>query len=119
VGTSTIDWKEYGIMMEITPIVMQDGKIDMKLKTELSRLDYSAPVAGYPSVAKRQALSHIQLKDGETMVLAGLIETTNGSTREGIPILCDIPILGVLFSVQKKHDDKTNVLVFVTTRIIE
>jgi type II secretory pathway component GspD/PulD (secretin) len=106
-------------MMEITPVVMQDNRIDMKVNTELSRLDFNAPVAGYPSVAKRQASSHLQIKDGETMVLAGLIETTKGNTKEGIPILSDIPILGALFSVQKHDDRKTNVLIFVTTKIIE
>jgi len=114
---SSVEWKEYGIIMEITPTVMQDGKIDMKLKTELSRL--GAYVGTYPSIEKRQASSHVQIKDGETMVLAGLIETTKRSGRAGIPILCDIPILGVLFSVQKNDDLKTNVLIFVTTKIME
>lgn len=118
-GTSQIEWKEYGIMMEITPTIVQDNKIDMKINTELSRLDFNASVAGYPSVAKRQASSHLQIKDGETMVLAGLIETTKGNAKEGIPFLSDIPILGALFSVQKKDDRKMNVLIFVTTKIIE
>lgn len=119
IGTSKIEWKEYGIIMDITPTVLDNGKIDIKLKTELSRLDYNAPVGGYPSIAKRQASSHIQIKDGETMVLAGLIETTKGNTKEGIPILSDIPILGALFSVQKNNKTKTNVLIFVTTKILE
>ncbi len=119
IGTSTIDWKEYGIIMKITPTVTKDKKIDIMLETELSRLDYNAPVAGYPAVAKRQASSHLQIKNGETMVLAGLIETTKGKTVEGVPVLCDIPILGALFSVTKNYDTKTNVLIFVTTKLIE
>ncbi|AKL97662.1 type II and III secretion system protein [Endomicrobium proavitum] len=118
IGTSQIEWKEYGIMMSITPVV-KDNKIDIKLETELSRLDYNAPVAGYPSVAKRKASSNLQIKDGETMVLAGLIETTKGNTVEGIPLLCDIPILGALFSYTKHYETKTNVLIFVTTKIIQ
>jgi pilus assembly protein CpaC len=119
IGTSKIEWKEYGIIMDITPTVLDNGKIDIKLKTELSRLDYNAAVAGYPSISKRQASSHILIKDGETMVLAGLIETTKGNTKEGIPILSDIPILGALFSTQKNNKTKTNVLIFVTTKILE
>ncbi|MDR2426329.1 MAG: type II and III secretion system protein [Endomicrobium sp.] len=119
IGTSKIEWKEYGIIMDITPIVLSDSRIDIKLKTELSRLDYNVPVSGYPSIAKREAASHLQLKDGETMVLAGLIETTKGTTKEGIPILSDIPILGALFSVQKNNKTKMNVLIFVTTKILE
>ena len=54
-GNSQIEWKEYGIIMKITPTVLKEDKIDIKIETELSRLDYNAPVAGYPSVAKRQA----------------------------------------------------------------
>lgn len=119
IGTSQIQWKEFGIIMEITPTVQKDEKIDIILETELSRLDYNAPVAGYPSVAKRQASSHLQIKNGETMVLAGLIETTKGKTVEGIPVLCDIPILGALFSLTKNYETKTNVLIFVTTKLLE
>ncbi|MDR1942114.1 MAG: type II and III secretion system protein [Endomicrobium sp.] len=119
IGTSKIEWKEFGIIMQITPTVLKDSKIDIKLNTELSRLDYNAPVAGYPSVAKRQASSHLQVKNGETMVLAGLIETTKGKTTEGIPILSDIPVIGVLFGVKRDYETKTNVLIFVTTKLIE
>ena len=121
-GATSVEWKEYGIIMEITPTIMQDNIIDMTLKTELSRIDRNVPPTangGYYSIAKRQASSHIQMKDGETMVLAGLIETSQGTSRSGIPILCDIPILGVLFSVQNKYEDKINVLIFVTTKIVE
>jgi len=118
IGTSQIEWKEYGIIMEIIPTVVKDKKIDIDLKTELSRLDYNAPVAGYPSIAKREASSHLQIKDGETMVLAGLIETTKGKTTEGVPFLSDIPVLGALFSVNKDYETKTNVLIFVTTKLV-
>lgn len=118
IGTAQIEWKEYGIIMEIVPTAVKDKKIDIDLKTELSRLDYNAPVAGYPSVAKREASSNLQIKDGETMVLAGLIETTKGKTTEGVPFLCDIPILGSLFSVDKNYETKTNVLIFVTTKLV-
>ncbi|MCL2144858.1 MAG: type II and III secretion system protein [Endomicrobia bacterium] len=120
-GASTIEWKEYGIIMNITPVVMNDGKIDIQLQAEVSRLDFtrSADTDGRPIIAKRQASSHLQLKDGETMVLAGLIETTKSNSRKGVPILCDIPILGALFSVQTYDDNKTNVLIFVTTKILE
>ena len=119
IGNSKIEWKEFGIIMKIVPTILKDNKIDLKIDTELSRLDYNAPVAGYPSIAKRQASSHLQVKDGETVVLAGLIETTKGKTKSGVPILSDIPVLGALFSVNKDYDTKTNVLIFVTPRLIE
>lgn len=118
IGTNEIQWKPYGIMMEIIPTVVKDNKIDIEIRTELSRLDHNAPGSSYPSIAKREASSHLRIKDGETMVLAGLIETTKGKTVEGIPFLCDIPVLGALFSVNKTYETKTNVLIFVTTKVI-
>ena len=120
IGNSKVEWKEYGIIMKITPTVTKNGMIDIKLDTELSRIDHSIPreAGGYYAIAKRQASSHLQVKDGETMVLAGLIETKKGKTVSGVPLLCDIPILGVLFSITKHYETKTNVLIFVTTKLI-
>ncbi|MDR3049316.1 MAG: type II and III secretion system protein [Elusimicrobiota bacterium] len=114
-----IDWKEYGIIMQITPTVAAGDIITIKLDTELSRLDFNVPVAGYPSVAKRKASSQLKIKNGSTMVLAGLIETTQGKTKKGVPFLSDIPILGLLFSTTKKTEMKTNVLIFVTPKIVQ
>lgn len=117
-STTKVEWKEYGIIMKITPVILAGGKIDISVETELSRLDYNAPISGYPSIAKRYASSKLIIKDGETMVLAGLIETTQGKTVSGIPILSKIPLLGALFRTTKITETKTNVLVFVTPTLL-
>ncbi|MDR1434202.1 hypothetical protein [Candidatus Endomicrobiellum devescovinae] len=120
VGTSSVKWKEYGIIIDIKPTVSKDGKIDIVIEIELSRIDHSVQVAGgYPAIRKRKASSHLQIKDGDTMVLAGLIETTKTKTRKGVPFLCNIPVLGLLFGVTRYNEEKTNVLIFVTTKLIK
>jgi pilus assembly protein CpaC len=119
VGTSSIKWKEYGIIINIKPTLSKDGKIDIVIETELSRIDHSVQVAGYPAIRKRKASSHLQIKAGDTMVLAGLIETTKTKTRKGVPFLCNIPVLVVLFGVTRYTEEKTNVLIFVTTKLIK
>ncbi|MDR2645213.1 MAG: type II and III secretion system protein [Endomicrobium sp.] len=119
VGTSSIKWKKYGIIINIKPTVSKDSKIDIVIETELSRIDNSIQIAGYPAIRKRKASSHLQIKDGDTMVLAGLIETTKTKTRKGVPFLCNIPVLGLLFGVTCYHEEKTNVLIFVTTKLIK
>jgi pilus assembly protein CpaC len=119
VGTSSIKWKKYGIIIDIKPTLSKDGKIDIVIQTELSRIDYSVQIAGYPAIRKRKASSHLQIKDGDTMVLAGLIETTKTKTRKGVPFLCNIPVLGLLFGVTRYSEEKTNVLIFVTTKLIK
>lgn len=119
VGAS-IEWKEYGIKSEITPKILEDDMIDLALITEVSRLDFSHAVGGgYPAVVKREARSFVKVKTGQTITIAGLLETTKDTSTSGIPLLCDIPILGALFSRKTMTETKTNVLIFVTPRIVE
>jgi pilus assembly protein CpaC len=118
VGSTSVHWKKYGIIMDITPTVTKDDKIDIVINTELSRIDHSVQSGGYYGLTKRHASSNLQIKNGETVVLAGLIETTKEKVVNGIPFLCDIPILGVLFSSTRDIEKKTNVLIFVTTKLI-
>mgnify|MGYP002622665320 CR=1 FL=1 len=119
VSGGNVEWKEYGIITEILPKVLSDDKIDLVIQTELSRLDWSNAVQGFPNIAKRQAKSNVVLKNQQTIVIAGLIENYKDKTKSGIPILSDIPLLGALFRHTKTIDNKTNVLIFVTPRIIQ
>ena len=96
-----------------------DNKIDLIIETELSRLDWANAVQGFPNIAKRQARSSVVLKNQQTIVIAGLIENYKDKTTSGVPILSDIPLLGTLFKNTKVRDNKTNVLIFVTPKIIE
>jgi type II secretory pathway component GspD/PulD (secretin) len=104
--------------MKITPRILKDNSIDIVIKTEVSKINSGIIVAGYPEVTKRQASSHLQMKDGDTMVLAGLIETVKGKTKRGIPLLKDIPILGFLFGYNHYVERKTNILIFITPKLI-
>ncbi|MDR3049883.1 MAG: type II and III secretion system protein [Elusimicrobiota bacterium] len=115
---TTVDWKEFGIILKITPSVVKDDNIGIVVNTELSRIDNSIQAGGYPGIATRKANSNLEIKSGETMVLAGLIQTTKEQQRSGVPFLCDIPIIGRLFSVTKDIFIETNVLIFITPRLI-
>ena len=119
VSGGNVEWKEYGIITEILPKILSDDKIDLVIETELSRLDWANAVQGLPNIAKRQARSSVILKNQQTIVIAGLIENYKDKTTSGIPLLSDIPLLGTLFKNTKVKDNKTNVLIFVTPKIIE
>ena len=119
VSGGNVEWKEYGIITEIIPKILADDKIDLIIETELSRLDWANAVQGLPNIAKRQARSSVVLKNQQTIVIAGLIENYKDKTTSGVPILSDIPLLGTLFKNTKVRDNKTNVLIFVTPKIIE
>ncbi|MDR2395441.1 MAG: hypothetical protein LBD57_02360 [Endomicrobium sp.] len=118
-GTSSVKWKKYGIIMNITPTILNNNKIDITIDTELSRIDNSINVANYPVITTRQASSHVQIKNGQTIILAGLLETSKDKCIKGIPLLCDIPLLGALFRTTKYIDKQTNVLIFVTPNLIK
>lgn len=115
----SIEWKEYGIKTEILPRVLPDGYIDLTLTTEVSRLDWSNKVGNYPAIMKREATSSVRVKSGQTITLAGMIETKKDDKITGIPLLSDLPVLGILFSRKEFSEVKTNILIFVTPRIIE
>lgn len=119
VSGGNVEWKEYGIITEILPKIVSEDKIDLVIETELSRLDWSNAVQGFPNIAKRQAKSNVILKNQQTVIIAGLIENYKDKNVSGIPILSDIPVLGTLFKTTKTVDNKTNVLIFVTPKIIE
>ena len=119
VSGGNVEWKEYGIITEILPKILSDDRIDLIIEAELSRLDWSNAVQGFPNIAKRQAKSDVILKNKQTVVIAGLIENYKDKTVSGIPILSDIPVLGALFKNTKTVDNKTNILIFVTPKIIE
>jgi pilus assembly protein CpaC len=114
----SVQWKKYGIIMNITPAITRNNKIDVVIDMELSRIDHSNGFSGCPAIIKRHAASNLQVKNGETIVLAGLIETTKDKIVKGIPLLCKIPYLGALFGSTRNVERKTNVLIFVTPKLI-
>ena len=119
VGGGTIDWKQFGIKAEILPKIIAPNTIDLILTTEVSRLDWANSVNNNPALMKREASSNLILKSGQTIAIAGLIESKKEERSAGIPLLSDIPVLGYLFSRKTISDVRTNILIFVTPRIIE
>lgn len=118
VSGGSIDWKKYGIKCDIAPKI-SDGLIDFKLSTEVSRLDWSNQVNGNPALLTRAASSNAIVKSGQTIALAGLVDTTKQEQTIGIPLLCDIPVLGYLFSRKKLVENKSTVLIFVTPKVLD
>jgi len=119
VTSGTIDWKEYGLKTDILPRIQPDNFIDLEITSEVSRLDWSNKVQNYPALLTRKATSSVKLKSGQTVTIAGMLETTMDEQLIGVPLLSQIPLLGRLFSTKRKAETKTNVLIFVTPRILD
>jgi len=114
-----IEWKEYGIRLEIKPKLTPAGLIDTFIKTEVSALDWTNAVQNVPAITTRSAETQAAVKSGETILVAGLHQTRKQTTKTGIPLLCKIPYLGALFSHQLITSENLTLMIFVTPRIVK
>jgi pilus assembly protein CpaC len=120
----TIEFKKFGVALKFTPVVLDEGKIAVKVTPEVSELDFTtAPViiAGLqvPGLRTRTTTTHVELRDGQTFAIAGLISDNHRNTINKYPILGDIPILGALFRSSKYQKNETELVVLVTPRLVK
>lgn len=119
----TIEFKEYGVRLNFTPRITNAGNIRLDVAPEVSQLDLSNAVqfAGFaiPALITRRAETAIELRDGQTFAIAGLLDNSMQSTQTKIPFLGDLPILGPLFRSRNAEQRRTELLVLVTPRIVE
>ncbi len=117
--------KELGITLSVTPQINPEGYIRVKLEPEVSSfLDWDEFTSGNsgtiqaPRFSTRKASTQVMVKDGETIVIGGLIKETESTTIVKVPILGDIPLLSLLFKKKEKTVDTTDLLFFVTVNIV-
>lgn len=111
--TTSIKYREAGIILKCTPRVNEDGIITVKVHTEVSSPMYVEDMKAY-RFQKRSADTIVRLKDGQTMVIGGLIGSDEAKQMSKIPFLGDIPILGNLFKYIQKSKSDTEVMIFLT-----
>ena len=116
--TTSIQYREAGIILKCTPCVNEDGVITVKVHTEVSSPLYVEDMKAY-RFQKRSADTIVRLKDGETMVIGGLIGSDEARQMSKIPFLGDIPILGNLFKHIKKSKSDSEVMIFLTAREVK
>lgn len=118
----TIQFREFGVRLKFTPNVLADGTIDLKVVQEVSSLDFSnaLTISGFviPALSTRRAETELQLKDGQTFAIAGLIDNRLSEVASKIPGLGHLPIIGKLFSSRSKQKNKTELLAMVTPRLV-
>ena len=123
VGAVTIQFREYGIRLNFTPTIQPSGNIRLHVAPEVSTLDFAngLTLQGFniPSILSRKAETEIELADGQTFAIAGLIDNTILEDIDKIPVLGDIPILGSLFRSKELRQNKSELLVLVTPRLVQ
>jgi len=121
-GSVTIQWKEYGVKLDIEPVVDQMDKITSKVHAEVSSLDYSHGVVqngfSIPALSTREAEAVIHVPNGMTMVIGGLLNSEDTKTVSKIPLLSSIPILGEFFKHTSRSRDKRELVILITPHIV-
>jgi pilus assembly protein CpaC len=118
----TIQFRQFGIKLDFTPTILPDDEIHLKVQPEVSSLDYSnaLTITGFtvPALAVRRVQSEMELRDGQSFVIAGLMDNRITKTLSKIPGLGDIPLLGKIFQSESLNKNKTELLVLVTPQIV-
>ena len=118
----TVEWKPFGVSLAFTPTVLADGVINMVVAPEVSSIDPSASVEInnliIPGLQTRRAKTTVELRDGESFALAGLLRRDFQSTVRQFPILGSLPIIGTLFRSTGFNRDETELVIVVTPRIV-
>lgn len=117
-GETTVEYKQYGIKLHIAPIVNSKGDISTDIETEISKIDPSVEVQGYPGFITRRATTQVNVHQGDTIVISGLVDANASKTFDKLPGLGDIPILGALFRSRAFQRNRTDLVIFVTPIVI-
>ena len=122
-NTITIEYKTFGVGLNFTPTVLNNNKISMEVKPEVSELDFTnaVTISGYvvPSLTTRRVATTIELADGQSFAIAGLLKEDLREVVSKFPVLGDIPILGVLFRSTSYQKNETELVIIVTPHLVK
>ena len=122
-GQITVDYKKYGVGLAFTPTVLSRGLINMKIEPEVSQIDTTHTVAvangiSVPALIVRRASTTVELRDGQSFVIGGLLQTNNQNQIDQLPWLGSVPVLGTLFSSKSYQQNQTDLAIIVTPHLV-
>jgi type II secretory pathway component GspD/PulD (secretin) len=119
VRDQVVQYRDVGTSLSITPTINPDGYVSLQVTQEVSTITgQSAPPLNAPQIGTREAATHLFVRDGQTVVIGGLISTERGRTRGGVPFLKDIPLLGWIFGSTTTRGRNTELFLFLTPHIV-
>ena len=122
-GNVTIEFKKFGVGLAFTPTVLGDGLINLKIEPEVSQIDTTTSVsvgsATVPSLIVRRANTTVELRDGQSFAIAGLLQSISSTDQKQLPWLADVPILGALARSAAYQKRETDLVIIVTPRLVK
>ncbi len=123
VPTITVDFKEFGVRLSFTPTVLADGDINLRLEPEVSEIDptvsVNTGVISVPGLTKRRAKTTVELRDGQSFAIAGLLQAVSQSNIEQFPWLGSVPVIGALLRSTAFQQQETELVVIVTPHLVK
>ena len=121
VGAIAVQFREFGVRLNFTPLIAGD-QIKLRVRPEVSSLDFNNGILleGFriPALTVRRAETEIELRDGQSFAIAGLIDNKTQSDQAAVPILSQLPIIGPLFKSKAERQERTELLVLITPRLV-
>ncbi|MEJ5375473.1 MAG: type IV pilus secretin PilQ [bacterium] len=120
-GNVSVVYKEASLKTTVTPHISPDGRVRLKLDVTDDFPDRANanPITGNPEIVKRQGTTEVLVRDGETVVIGGVLEETRATSEDGVPWLKDVPGLSWLFERKQRRTDQTELLIFVTPFVVQ
>lgn len=118
-GAITVEYKEFGVGLRFTPTVLDANRINLKLLSEVSAVDFSRTIASFPALTTRRAGTTIEMSDGQSFAVAGLMQSDMKNAINQIPLLGSIPVLGALFRSTGFQRDETELVLIVTVHLVK
>ena len=118
-GATSVSFKEAVLKLEVTPAITPDDRINMDLLVTKDSADFGNAVLGVPPINKQEVETRVLVDNGETIVLGGVYEQTKTNNVTRVPFLGDLPLIGFLFRNKFENDSKSELLIFVTPKIIK
>lgn len=120
--TVTIDYKKFGVELAFVPTVLSRGVINLRVEPSVSELDFANAVTiqgtTVPALTRRDARTTVELRDGQSFAIAGLLQTRNRQDVSQLPWIGSVPVLGTLFSSKSYQQEETDLVIIVTPRLV-
>ena len=117
-GTPSVQYREYGVILDVKPVADDAGNVYARVETEVSDIDRSVQVLGVPGILKRHSNTEVNVRSGETIVIAGLVNRSSSNDRHGLPLLSAVPGIAPLFQSHSRQLQDSELVVFITPRIV-
>lgn len=115
---NNVEYRDTGVILQVTPRISPDGQVNLDIRQQVSNVVAGTEDRSNPTISQREIGTTVSVASGQTVILGGLISQSQSSGRSGVPVLRDIPVVGNLFSGVSDSDQRTELVILITPKVI-